>query len=47
MAAIPELQRPVITTLRLRDIRRCLRLKLWDPQARRMLGFADLRRLPA
>jgi omega-6 fatty acid desaturase (delta-12 desaturase) len=47
MAAIPELQRPVITTLRLRDIRSCLRLKLWDTQARRMLGFAELERLPA
>ncbi len=31
MAAIPELRHPRETTLRLRDIRECFRLALWDP----------------
>jgi omega-6 fatty acid desaturase (delta-12 desaturase) len=37
MAALPELNRPVVTTLRPRDIRACLRLALWDPTAGRMV----------
>jgi omega-6 fatty acid desaturase (delta-12 desaturase) len=47
MAAIPELQHPATTTLRPRDILECLRLKLWDPEAGRMVGFGELERLPA
>jgi omega-6 fatty acid desaturase (delta-12 desaturase) len=31
MSAIKELQAPVMTSLRPRDIAACLRLKLWDP----------------
>ncbi len=31
MAAIKELQDPVTTSLRPRDVFACLRLKLWDP----------------
>jgi acyl-lipid omega-6 desaturase (Delta-12 desaturase) len=33
MGAIKELQAPVMTSLRPRDIAACLRLKLWDPVA--------------
>jgi omega-6 fatty acid desaturase (delta-12 desaturase) len=39
MAAIPELQVEPQTSLSLRDIAACLRLKLWDPAAQRMVGF--------
>lgn len=39
MAAIPELQAPRVTTLRWKDIRACFRLKLWDPEQGRMVGF--------
>ncbi len=39
MAAIPELQVEPQTSLSLRDIRACFSLKLWDPQAGRMVGF--------
>jgi omega-6 fatty acid desaturase (delta-12 desaturase) len=42
MAAIPELQHPVITTLVPRDILACLRLKLWDEGAGHMIGFRDV-----
>jgi omega-6 fatty acid desaturase (delta-12 desaturase) len=39
MAAIPELQNPGRTTLSLRDIAACFRLKLWDPEQGRMVGY--------
>lgn len=39
MAAIPELQVEPQTSLSLRDIRACFALKLWDPQAGKMVGF--------
>jgi omega-6 fatty acid desaturase (delta-12 desaturase) len=39
MAAIPELQVEPQTSLAPRDILACLRLKLWDPQAGRMVAF--------
>lgn len=39
MAAIPELQVEPQTSLSLRDIRACFSLKLWDPQAGKMVGF--------
>lgn len=35
MAAIKELQAPVTTSLHPRDVRACLRLKLWDPISER------------
>ncbi len=38
MAAIPALQNPAITTLSLRDIWRCMGLKVWDPEAERMVA---------
>jgi omega-6 fatty acid desaturase (delta-12 desaturase) len=44
MAAIPELQNPGWTTLALKDIRQCLRLKFWDPERQRMVGYSDIYR---
>jgi len=41
MAAIPELQIPPATSLRPRDVMACLRLKLWDPTAQRMVPFPE------
>jgi omega-6 fatty acid desaturase (delta-12 desaturase) len=42
MASIPELQNARVTTLRIHDIGACLRLKLWDPETNKMIGFAEL-----
>jgi omega-6 fatty acid desaturase (delta-12 desaturase) len=39
MAAVDELQSPVTTSLHPVDIYRCLRLKLWDPDQKRMVSF--------
>jgi omega-6 fatty acid desaturase (delta-12 desaturase) len=39
MAAIPELQKPGRTSLRPRDILTCLRLKVWDVDAQRMVSL--------
>ena len=39
MAAIPELQTPRMTRLRLKDIRACFSLKLWDPAKQCMVGY--------
>ncbi len=39
MAALSELQHPGTTTLTPRDIAACFRLKLWDPQSGRMVGY--------
>jgi omega-6 fatty acid desaturase (delta-12 desaturase) len=39
MAAIPELQQPVVTTLRPGDVLASLRLKLWDPERQKMVGY--------
>ena len=39
MAAIPELQMPRSTSLHLGEIIRCLRLKVWDSEAQRMVGL--------
>ncbi|MEM9188455.1 MAG: fatty acid desaturase [Myxococcota bacterium] len=39
MAEIPELQNPGKTSLHPREVLRCFRLKLWDPDAGRMVGF--------
>lgn len=44
MAAIPELQDPPTTTLSLRDVVACFRLKLWDPERGRMVGYPRTRR---
>ena len=42
MRAIPELRRPKTTSLHPVDIIRCLRLKVWDVQAQRMVGVRNL-----
>lgn len=41
MAGIEELQSPTVTTLHPSDIVQCLRLKLWDPLANRLLTFRE------
>lgn len=43
MQNIPELQNPVITTLKPRDIVACLRLKIWDASQSRMISFREAR----
>lgn len=40
-AAIPELQTAGRTGLGVRDIWRCLRLKLWDPERARLVSFSE------
>ncbi len=42
MAAIPELQNPGVTRLKPRDIAANFRMKLWDPQQGRMVGYPRL-----
>jgi len=39
MAAIPELQHPTKTSLKPGDVAACLRLKLWDPDQSKMVGY--------
>jgi omega-6 fatty acid desaturase (delta-12 desaturase) len=41
MAAIPELQHPTVTTLRLRDIWACLRANLWDEETSQMVSYRE------
>jgi omega-6 fatty acid desaturase (delta-12 desaturase) len=41
LEAIPELQAAGTTSLSVGDIRRCLRLKLWDPARDRMVPLSD------
>lgn len=41
MAAIPELQHPITTRLRFRDIAGCFRANLWDPDSHRMVSYRD------
>jgi len=42
MAAIPELQSAKVTTLKPSDIAACLRLKVWDAEQNKMIGFEEL-----
>jgi omega-6 fatty acid desaturase (delta-12 desaturase) len=44
MAAMPELQAPGETSLLPWDVLACLRLKLWDEEAGRMVSFGEARR---
>ena len=39
MKAIPQLQTPHVTTLRLRDVWVCLRLSLWDTELNRLVTY--------
>jgi omega-6 fatty acid desaturase (delta-12 desaturase) len=41
MRGIVELQSPVITRLTPREMMRCFRLNLWDPETRRMASFRE------
>jgi len=41
MAAVPELQNPTTTRLRLRDIAGCFRANLWDQGNQRMVSYRD------
>jgi omega-6 fatty acid desaturase (delta-12 desaturase) len=43
VAAIPELQTPRTTSLHPLEIIRCLRLKVWDVEAQRMVGLRHIR----
>ena len=47
MDAIPELQSPVTTTLRPRDIRDCFRCCLWDEDHQRVVSYREASRLAA
>jgi len=42
MESIPELQKVAKTSLRISDILRCLRLKVWDAEQNKMIGFEEL-----
>jgi omega-6 fatty acid desaturase (delta-12 desaturase) len=42
MASVPELQNPGRTSWRLRDVKACLDLAVWDPDRGRMLTYAEL-----
>lgn len=43
MAALPELQNAKTTSLKFKDVVACLKLKVWDPELNRMVGFRELR----
>ena len=43
MAAIPELQSPVVTTLALRDIIACFQCSLWNEELQRMVTYREAR----
>lgn len=41
MAATPELQHPIVTSLRPRDVLACLRLNLWDAQTQQLVSYQE------
>ena len=43
MAALPELQHPRTTSMSIKDIIDCFRLKVWDPERNRMIGFKEMK----
>lgn len=45
MAALPELQSPVTTSLALRDILDCFNASLWDEDLQRMVSYREARNL--
>lgn len=47
MKSIPELQNAGITRLNARDILACLKLKVWDPELNRMIGYDEMSELQA
>ncbi len=42
--AIPALQKAKTTSLMPGEMIRCLRLKVWDPERGRLIGFRELRK---
>jgi omega-6 fatty acid desaturase (delta-12 desaturase) len=38
---VPELRQPKVTSLHPREVWRCLRLKVWDVDAQRMVSLRD------
>jgi len=46
MEAIPELQEARTTSLHPKEIAACFRLKVWDPERNKMIGFRELREEP-
>lgn len=46
MAGMQELQNPESTSLKVVDVYRCLRLKLWDPRQKKLLSFREARHCP-
>jgi len=42
MEKFPELQQCKTTSLKLRDVSACFRLKVWDPEQNRMIGLKEL-----
>ncbi len=42
MKKIPELQMAKVTTFKVSDIIACLRLKVWDPEQKKMIGFSEM-----
>ncbi len=42
MAAVPELQKGLVTRLTPSEIRACLKLKVWDPEMNKMVGFREM-----
>lgn len=47
MKNIPELQKAGITRLTVSDIIACLRLKVWDPELNRMVGYEEIELHPS
>lgn len=43
MASIKELQDAKTTSLKIKDIVACFRLKVWDPEREKMIGFKELK----
>jgi omega-6 fatty acid desaturase (delta-12 desaturase) len=42
MSGIRELQQAKITSLHPKDIWACLRLKVWDPEQQKMIGYREI-----
>ena len=46
MKRLPELQQAKITTLKPKDIIACLKLKVWDADLNKMIGYAEIKQTP-
>lgn len=47
MKAMPELQQAKTTSLKMKEIVACFKLKVWDPEAKRMISIKELKSQPA